>query len=197
LHYSSAISFRRESTVAVEASLSSVDVVGSTYVEVEVAELDRFQWRIVRSMRLAALCDSPDAFVNTWAAELRLPPKYWQDSIADSTWVVARDGEEAVGIARLAPAERHALQAPFVESVWVKRPYRRRHVLSQMLERLEDHARAADATELRLWVLDSNDSARDAYVKLGFNLVVGVAQDIKPRGDGTFVKERLMIKTLL
>ena len=71
----------------------------------EVVELDRSQWRLVRKMRLAALCDAPHAFVNTWAAEWGLPREYWQDRFADATWVAAVDGEASVGIARLAPAE--------------------------------------------------------------------------------------------
>ena len=164
----------------------------------EVVELDRSQWRLVRKMRLAALCDAPHAFVNTWAAEWGLPREYWQDRFADATWVAAVDGEASVGIARLAPSEPGAPQAPYVESVWVARTHRWRGVLRKMMDHLEFQAVAQGATELRLWVLDTNETAGWAYQKLGFSPVVDAVQDtIKCTSDGMFVKEQLMSKPLL
>jgi GNAT superfamily N-acetyltransferase len=183
--------------MAVDVDVSTVHR-GSGLVE-EVIELCHHDWPIMRAMRLAALRDAPGAFVNTWMAESQLPPAHWQGRFADSTWVVARAGGEFVGIARVAlPEEDHLLDdIRFVESVWVAPSFRWRGVLRQMLERLEHHALAMCATELRLWVLDTNEQAGRAYQKLGFSPLL-VAQDTtKCRSDGTFVKERLMSKPLL
>lgn len=59
-------------------------------------------------------------------------------------------------------------------------------------------ARASGAECLQLWVLETNDSAYDAYLKLDFYPVPDREQDSwKPRRDGTFVRERLMVKPLL
>jgi GNAT superfamily N-acetyltransferase len=180
--------------MAVDADISTVRR-GSGLVE--VAELSCFDWRVVRTMRLAALHNAPGAFVNTWAAEWRLPSDHWRSCFTNSTWVAARTGTQFVGIARLAPPERHRPDVPFIESVWVDPDFRWQGVLRLMLERLENHALAVGATELRLWVLDTNESAGRAYQKLGFSHLL-VAQDTtKRRSDGTFVKERLMSKPLL
>lgn len=165
---------------------------------VHVAPLTCCEWPVLRSMRGAALRDAPSAFVTTWATERRLPVGHWQSRFVTSTWVAARDETKTVGIACLAPPDADAPRAPFVESVWVRPIYRWQGVLRQMLDRLEFHAREADSVELRLWVLETNESACSAYQKLGFGLVVGVTQDTaKLRQDGTPVKEQLMSKSLL
>lgn len=184
--------------MAVDTDISARPISSVRLLEVD--EVDCFQWRLVRAMRLAALCDAPLAFVNTWAAEWRMPREYWQDRFTEATWVVARDREAPVGIARLAPDEREhdAPRTPyFVESVWVDRPYRWQGVLRQMMDRLEVHALALGATELRLWVLDTNEAAGRAYHKLGFSPMFVAQTTTKRAEDGTFVTERLMSKPLL
>lgn len=180
--------------MAVDVDISTVHP-GSGLVE--VAELGRLDWRVVRAMRLAALHDSPDAFVNTWMGEWRLPSAHWRSCFTNSTWVAARTGTQFVGMARLAPPERGLPRVPYIESVWVEPSFRWQGVLRQMIEWLEYHALAVGATELRLWVLDTNESAGRAYQKLGFSPLLDAQDTAKRRSDGTFVKERLMSKPLL
>ena len=163
-----------------------------------VTELRRGDWRTLKTMRLKALADAPHAFVTTWAAEWGMRQTAWLGRFTDRTWVVARVDGEAVGVACLSPAARGAPRRPFVESVWVDPPHRGRGRRRQMLDHLEVHALAAGAEELWLWVLDTNEGAGRAYVKLGFSPMVDVEQDtVKLREDGTPVKERLMSKPLL
>ena len=91
-----------------------------------------------------------------------------------------------------------APQERFIESVWVTPEHRRRGLVRKMLSRLESEARADEVDYLKLWVLETNDSAYDAYVKLDFSEVPEMMQDSwKPQGDGTWVQERLMVKPLL
>jgi GNAT superfamily N-acetyltransferase len=175
---------------------ASVVAGGSPFVSV-VAELDRNQWQILKVMRLAALQNAPAAFVNTSAAERGLRPEDWQDRFTDATWVAARVGLEFAGIARLAPPEDDLPWVRFVESVWVELPFRRRGVLRGMMEHLEHLARIAGATELRLWVLDTNESACDAYKKLGFDPMFVSQPTSKRAASGIPVMERLMSKPIL
>ncbi len=164
---------------------------------VEVSELEQDQWRMLQSMRLAALENAPDAFITPAAAEQRMSDADWRSRFTASTWLVARDGGEPVGIACLAPPEPDAPDVHYVESVWVRPGYRGRGVLRQMVDELEHRARGAGATTLRLWVLDTNEGASLAYHKLGFSPELDVEQDtVKPIGRGTFVKERPMSKPL-
>ena len=97
--------------MAVDVDISTVHR-GSSLVE--VVELGPLHWRDVRAMRLAALHDSPDAFVNTWMGEWRLPSTHWRSCFTNSTWVAARTGPQFVGIACLAPPERELPGVPYI-----------------------------------------------------------------------------------
>lgn len=183
--------------VASPGGLARVDVT------VDVTELHRSQSATLESMRLKALGDAPSAFVTTLESELDRPSDYWEEQFDRATWVIAQDGIAPddpliVGIAALVQPDPES-PVRFIESVWVERAYRQRGVLRQMLHHLEVHAKMGGATELRLWVLDTNESAVWAYQKLDFDLVVvdGEQDTTKRRPDGTFVKERLMSKSLL
>jgi GNAT superfamily N-acetyltransferase len=181
--------------MAVDVGMTLAPRDGSTLVR--VTELDRVQWRTLRKIRLAALRDSPDAFVTSLTVELRLPADRWLARFDNSTWVIARDSMQTVGIACLAAPDAGFPAGRFVESVWVEPLHRWQGVLRKMMMSLEEHARKAGAEELLLWVLGTNDSARDAYLKLGFELVDGRAQGIRPLGGRKQVNELLMIKPLL
>jgi GNAT superfamily N-acetyltransferase len=165
---------------------------------VDVTELHRSQSSTLRSMRLEALRDAPSAFVTTLEAERGRPSDYWEEQFDLATWVIAQHGARTVGIAALLRPDPASPSCRFIESVWVEPEYRGHGVLRQMLDHLEGRAKEGDATELRLWVLDTNESAERAYVKLGFSLQVDQEQDTaRQRPDETFVKERLMSKSLL
>jgi GNAT superfamily N-acetyltransferase len=164
---------------------------------VRVTELGPDQWHILKVMRLAALQDAPAAFVNTSAVERGLKQADWEDRFTDATWVAARVGLEFAGIGRLAPPERGLPWVRFVESVWVDPRFRHQGVLREMVEHLEIFARRAGAIELRLWVLDTNESACRAYQKLEFAHMF-VSQITPQRlADGTPVMEKLMSKPIL
>jgi GNAT superfamily N-acetyltransferase len=195
LHYSSAIIFRTESTMTAATATSQVHDGGSQ--SVKVAELKPNQWQLLKVMRLLALQDAPAAFVNTSAAERALTQADWQDRFDGATWVVARIGLYYVGIARLAPPEPGLPWVRFVESVWVDPDYRGLGVLREMVEHLEGLARAADATELRLWVLDTNESADRAYRKLEFGHMFVTQETAKRAAGGRPVMEHLMSKPIL
>jgi ribosomal protein S18 acetylase RimI-like enzyme len=179
------------------AGVSAVESDRCAPVEIDL--LRPGDWQVLRSARLAALLDSPDAFVATLAAEVERTQDEWIASIESSTWAVARDGDEIVGVACLAAAVARARKKRFIESVWVMPKHRRQGLVRKMLWRLETEARAEGAKLLQLWVLETNDPAYDAYIKLDFYPVPDAVQDSwKPCGDGTaFVQERLMVKSLL
>jgi GNAT superfamily N-acetyltransferase len=104
---------------------------------------------------------------------------------------------EFAGIARLAPPEHGLPWVRFVESVWVDPRFRRQGVLREMVEHLEILARSAGAIELRLWVLDTNESAGRAYQKLEFGHMFVSQITPKRLADGTPVLEKLMSKPIL
>lgn len=165
---------------------------------VRIDLLSRVDWPDLRSARLAALCDSPDAFVAALDRELQRGPREWIDSIERLTWVAAREGVDVCGIMCLTAPDPDAPNERYIESVWVAPRHRRQGLVRRMLQKLEEQARAEGAERLQFWVLETNSPAYDAYLKLSFNEMPEREQDSKKmRPDGSFVKERLMVKLLL
>lgn len=159
----------------------------------EIQILGPHDWSELRAARLLALADSPEAFTTSFAAEVAQPTTYWVDLLEKSTWVAACRAGLVVGIARLA-GTGHALRERFIESVWVSVELRRRGLVRRMLGALEIAARIDGAEWLKLWVLDTNMTAADAYEKLGFFPVPGSWQvSPKQRHDGSPVREFQMI----
>jgi ribosomal protein S18 acetylase RimI-like enzyme len=163
---------------------------------VDVTPLRPLDWPVLKAVRLAALKDSPEAFVADVADETPRTPEQWNAVLTRSTWVVARnDDDEVVGIACLT-RDRTPPHEHFVESVWVAPPYRRQNLVRRMLLALEEPARERGAACLQLWVLETNTSAYEAYERLGFEELPDRAQYSEKLRDGKAVKERLMVREL-
>ncbi len=124
-------------------------------------------WWLLRTARLAALQDSPHAFTSSYARESKWEDLKWQRSLATSTWIVARDGQNVIGLAKSIKA-RWRPASRYVESVWVAPTHRRRGVLGALFYKLAETCRPTGVTELRLWVLVDNRAAINAYLALGF-----------------------------
>jgi ribosomal protein S18 acetylase RimI-like enzyme len=178
------------------AAAAEFDTERRSSVMIRVLGLD--DWHALQAARLAALRDSPDAFVATLGDEEARSPEDWKLSIKRSVWAGAWDNGQIVGIACLAAAESTATKRPFIESVWLMPDYRGHDLVRGMLEALEESARADGATHLQLWVLENNGAAVRAYDKLDFRPPVPerVQDSAKPSGIGTFVQEHLMVKCL-
>jgi L-amino acid N-acyltransferase YncA len=142
-------------------------------------------WRILRSARLAALHDSPHAFTSSYARESAWRDLKWQRSLKTSIWVVARDGQDVIGLAKSVKA-RWRPASRYVESVWVAPTHRRRGVLGALLYKLAETCRPMGVTELLLWVLMDNHAAYDAYRALRF---VPIGKPHRLRAIGRFEQQ--------
>jgi GNAT superfamily N-acetyltransferase len=85
----------------------------------------------------------------------------WQRSLKAATWIVAREAERVIGLAK-SVSEPGRPSTRYVESAWVAPPHRRRGVLRALLHRLAEIDRHTGVTELMLWVLEDNDDAQRA-----------------------------------
>jgi GNAT superfamily N-acetyltransferase len=172
-----------------------LDLSDSDPREPEVLAAD--SWMELRDVRLTALKESPHAFVSDSDSEAAFKETDWRKRIESATWVAVRRGGAIVGVACAVTAPEEPL-ARYVESVWVDVLYRREGILRAMLEKLRSDAWLRGATQLRLWVLDTNGSARDVYEKLSFR--VDTEQEPvdtkKRREDDTFVKEQRMYRDI-
>jgi GNAT superfamily N-acetyltransferase len=152
----------------VNGALPELDVsppVNGALPDVKVLTPD--DWRMLRTARLAALEDSPHAFTSSYDRESKWEDLKWQRSLTTSTWVVACDGQNVIGLAKSIEA-RWRPASRYVESVWVAPTHRRRGVLGALLYTLAETCRPMGVTELRLWVLLDNRVAINAYRALRF-----------------------------
>lgn len=164
----------------------------------DVALLSPDDWEVLKSARLEALGNAPDAFVASLASERKRTPSDWMIAVAASTWVVARAGDQVVGLACMTAPDPLTPGVRFIESVWVTPERRRRGLVRRMLERLEARALAERAYRLQLWVLATNTLAYDAYIKLDFEPMPDMTQRSgKKASNGEPVLEIPMIKPLL
>jgi ribosomal protein S18 acetylase RimI-like enzyme len=124
-------------------------------------------WPVLRRARLEALLDSPRAFASSFAHESRWEEPEWRRLFDAATWIVAREAQNVVGLARSVgepglPSARH------VESIWVEPTHRRLGVFRHLVHALAEIERRTGVTELLLWVLEDNHDAQRAYEALGF-----------------------------
>lgn len=137
-------------------------------------------WLLLKTARLDALKDSPHAFLSRYDDEWSWSEIDWRCSIEAATWVVARNGRRAIGLAK-SVAERNRPSVRYLESIWVDPTHRGRGIFRALLQRLADLERELGATELLLWVLEGNYAALYAYEAAGFR-PTGVRQFLSAVG---------------
>jgi ribosomal protein S18 acetylase RimI-like enzyme len=122
------------------------------------------EWQVARDARLAALRDTPEAFLPGQPLEHLWDEDRWRRSCRSGIWAVAQDGGNTVGLARLSQVGPDA----YVESVWTHPQHRRRGVASRLVRELIAAERPNGAGDIFVWVIQPNDPAFNLYKKLGF-----------------------------
>jgi ribosomal protein S18 acetylase RimI-like enzyme len=134
---------------------------------VQLIQLRTTEWQRLRSIRLSALRDSPDAFgstldeANGWSAEA------WSEQLGQlPTMVAVKDGAD-VGMARWAQ-DQNRPDTAWLISMWVAPIARRAGVGSALINAIVERVRAAGITRLLLDVADDNAAAIALYELNGF-----------------------------
>ena len=153
----------------------------------EVRRLAPHEWQVLRSLRLAALRDSPDWFWSTYDEEVERPDEWWQRSARDVAWFIAHDSGRPVGLAaalrspELPETERHVI------SMWVEPAARGRGIGRSLIEQIKEWARADGAESLHLEVTATNAAATHLYEACGFQ-PTGVTKSL-PRKPSLIERE--------
>lgn len=129
---------------------------------------------LLKSVRLAALEDSPAAFGSTFAKELLHSDREWREiagrwTSSSSACFLAMDKNLPCGIIATALDNFHPARAG-VFSMWVAPAHRRLGVGRMLMDAVRAWAHAHDALELRLSVTSNNDAAIRFYSRLGFSM---------------------------
>jgi GNAT superfamily N-acetyltransferase len=132
----------------------------------EIRRLREDDWMTLRSVRLSALAESPDAFGSTLADERSNSEEEWREWVRNAAVFIAEHEGGPVGIA--AGVDGDAPGAVKLVAAWVDPGHRRIGVGSALLAAVETWARAQRADALSLWVTRTNQRARDLYLRHGF-----------------------------
>ncbi len=133
------------------------------------------EWRLYRTLRLAALADSPDAFASTLAGEQAMSDEEWTRRLTKppgspaSCSIVAETGDRVVGLAysQISPEDPGRAD---LYSMWVEPAARRMGTGRCLVETIVSWARDAQARELNLDVTAGNLPALRLYQGFGFVL---------------------------
>jgi ribosomal protein S18 acetylase RimI-like enzyme len=144
-----------------------------SYEDGHCRNLDVSQWELVREMRLAALAESPNAFLGHLAEESLLCEDDWRKTFISASWHAyfisdeASDTEHVVGIAKSSILSEYPDER-YVESFWTRPAYRHRYVAKAVLASIVAEARSESRRFIRLAVLTRNIDVRRAFERLGF-----------------------------
>jgi predicted GNAT family acetyltransferase len=127
------------------------------------AEAD--DWRTVRHVRLAALTDSPDAFITTLVEAERYPDSLWQQRVAATAHFLAFVHDQPAGMAVVIPDD----PSPQLVGVWVSPDFRGSGAVDGLVRAAADEVVRQGYDELRLWVVTGNRRAERAYTRAGFH----------------------------
>jgi GNAT superfamily N-acetyltransferase len=155
------------------------------------------QWATYREVRLAALTDSPKAFSSTLDRELGFEPQLWRDRLGANVSLLAWLDQQPVGTVTvlrpgIIPDIDGLAGAWHLVAMWVSPPARRLGVGTQLIDAAAQAAAAGGAPALLLWVVETNDPARELYERMGFR-----ATRVRQPEDGRpALWEQLMIREL-
>ena len=138
------------------------------------------EWPLYRSVRLAALADSPEAFGSTLGREQAFTTDVWQARLTRRNIFIAEDGGAACGLIGIAPRDPDTAE---VVSMWVHPTARGRGVGDLLVLAALEWARNHDVPEVHLWVAEGNLHAERLYARHGFHRT-GTKQPIRDGEDG-------------
>lgn len=140
---------------------------------IAVERVKASEHELYRTVRLAALAESPAAFASSLAAEQAIPDHRWRSMTLersrsiDTAVFLARLEGEVVGLAgvhRLLPGDGVAE----LVQMWVAPGARGSGVGRALVTRVLQWAAKAGFERMELWVVRGNESAAALYHRMGF-----------------------------
>lgn len=128
-------------------------------------------WQELKRVRLAALLDAPQAFGVSHASAAAYTDDAWRDRAAGrgkARFILAFDGEEAVGIVGHVPNDQQELE---LIAMWVAPSNRGTPIATQLVDVVKSHAAAQSYRRILLDVAPTNQRAAAFYQRLGFTFL--------------------------
>jgi ribosomal protein S18 acetylase RimI-like enzyme len=132
---------------------------------IAVRALEVQEWPLYRSVRLAALADSPAAFGSTLSREQAFTTQIWQERLTRRNQFIAEDDGQTCGYIGIVPLDPDVAE---VVGMWVHPAARGRGVGDLLLLAALRWAPEHGHRKVDLWVAEGNHHAERLYARHGF-----------------------------
>ena len=136
--------------------------------DISVRSLGEDDWQDYRSVRLAALRESPEAFVATVQEEEAFDEDLWRERMRRSARLVAERGGEAIGVVSVGRAKADEGNAGELFGLWVRPDARGSGVATRLVKHSASLAAARGQSHLVYWVGTENGRAVAFASGMGF-----------------------------
>jgi ribosomal protein S18 acetylase RimI-like enzyme len=134
----------------------------------EIRLLTPDEWAELRNIRLAALRESPEAFLSTYHREIGYDADRWQAEFIRGNWYIGICEGRPVSFFGVTRGRGMPVHECYLEYLWVSPEYRRSGIAFGMLTTVLERLRAAAVRTAFVWVIDGNEAAKRLYERIGF-----------------------------
>lgn len=132
-----------------------------------VRRVNERDWERLRTIRLEALADTPEAFGSTLDDAKEYPSDRWRTMAAQWCYFLAEDGDAVIGMISGGLNDQHP-DTHWMYGLYVTPSRRGTGVASQLVDAVKEWALGEGASELYLQCTSTIARARAFYEKAGF-----------------------------
>ena len=137
-------------------------------MSIEVVRATVADWQRVRSLRLRALADAPDAFWALLADDEQKPDEAWQANLEAEDQITLLGVHDGVDAGLVFGARHHErVEEAGLYGMWVAPEARGTGLADALVHGIIDWARASGRDYIRLDVNDTNIAAQRLYARCG------------------------------
>jgi RimJ/RimL family protein N-acetyltransferase len=126
------------------------------------------EWVVLREMRLAALRESPGAFLSSYSEESAYKEQEWRAEFGRGEWTIEMRNDKAIALVGVTREQAMPPDECYLEYMWVSPGFRGRGVATDLVKNVLRRLLNRGFATIWLWVLDGNEPARRLYEKCGF-----------------------------
>jgi len=140
--------------------------------KISIVKLWPNEWQKYKRIRLETLKMEPKAFNSTYEESKSYPSAYWREKLTNKNniFAFAISGEKIVGLMNLSIGEEdEAEETAVIHGAYVNEKYRGQGIGKNLLKFLMEEIRKDKKIKLlKLWVKDTQTTARKLYEGVGF-----------------------------
>ncbi len=165
---------------------------------VKIIKLSPQHWAKYKAIRLEALKSDPIAFADIYDNAVVNEDSYWKKRLInpEQIWLFAEFDSHIVGmIGAYLKDNNQPSESAAIVGVYVSKNYRGKGICKKLMNQvLEDISKTGFIKKVKLWVAETQNSARKLYEKSGFKYIGKDKKNIEH--NGKVYEEFIMEKDL-